>query len=129
MGRNHGPGVFDNLYHVTYANKQVLAKRIHRLCARCCTQHLTHTGNYCQLFPLAPTPICPHICMCSRKDLDELFFPRTLGLIQAVAGPRIAPPFPMCNSPFHIHSRLLCHEHYLSVPSSLLGRLPTTTAQ
>ncbi len=44
------------------------------------------TGNYCQLFPLAPTPIRLHTGMWLRKEFNELFFPRTLDLIQDVAG-------------------------------------------
>jgi hypothetical protein len=34
------------------ANKRALTERVNRLCARCCTQHLTHTPTP----PLAPTP-------------------------------------------------------------------------
>ncbi len=35
------------------ANKRVLTERVNRLCARCCTQHLTHTPTFP---PLALTP-------------------------------------------------------------------------
>ena len=35
------------------ANKRVLTERVNRLCAQCCTQHLTHTPTFP---PLAPTP-------------------------------------------------------------------------
>ena len=52
--RWHGPAVFDNLYIVNLlANKRALTERVNRLCARCCTQHLTHTPTFP---PLAPTP-------------------------------------------------------------------------
>ena len=36
-----------------FANKQVLMEQVNRLCAWCCTQHLTHTPTFP---PLAPTP-------------------------------------------------------------------------
>jgi hypothetical protein len=52
----------------------------------------------------------------------------SLGLIRAVAGQKLHHQFLRAVS-LSLHSQLLRHEHYLSVPSSLLWRLPTTTAQ
>jgi len=42
----------DNLYFNLLANKQALTEWVNRLCARCCTQHLTHTcSGKCHVEP------------------------------------------------------------------------------
>jgi len=84
-----------------------------RLCAQCCTQHLAHMGNYFQLFPRS---ILLHIgIMCSRRSLNGLILSAYTRFHPSCCWIKVAPPVPLCNSPFHIHSRLLCHEHYLSL--------------
>ena len=112
-----------NLFLLT--NKS--AAWFNKLYAQCCTQHLTHTGNYCQLFPRSPRL---DIGMFLRRSSNGLIISAYAWFHPSCCWTKIAPPVPSCNSPFHVHSRLLCNEeHCLSVPLSLSGWLPTTTAQ
>ena len=62
--------------------------QFNRVCAWCCTQHLTYTGKYCQLFLLALTLIWQHICAQETSSTCS-FFQRTLGLIWSVAGQKV----------------------------------------
>ena len=59
-----------------------------------------------------------HIGMCSRRSLNGLILSANARFRPSCCWTKIAPPVPSCNSPFHVHSRLLClcHEHYLSFP-------------
>jgi hypothetical protein len=86
------------------ANKRALTERVNRLCARCCTQHLTHTPTFPRLLQL-------HISMCLRKSLNRLVLSANANARYhpSCCSTKVAPPVPSHNSPFHIHSRLLCH--------------------
>ena len=74
-----------------FANKQVPTKQVNRLCARCCTQHLTHTGNYCQLFPCS---LRLHISMCSRRSSNGLILSAYARFHPSCCCTKIAPPVP-----------------------------------
>ncbi len=98
-------------------NKQVPAVRFNRLCAWCCTQHLTHTdtGNYCKLFPLAPTRFDRTWACAQENEFDELLFPRAAyaWFDPSCCWTKIAPPVPTCNSPFTHNSCVMstiCHK-------------------
>ena len=90
------------------------AAQFNRLCALCCTHHLAHTGNYCQLFPLAWTPIWQHIGMCLGDKFDGLILSAYARFDPSCCWTKIAPPVPTCNSPFTF-THDSCVEHYLSL--------------
>jgi hypothetical protein len=114
-----------------FANKRVLTEQINRLCARCCTQHLTHTHSGKR--HVEPTIGWLHVLRSLDSKMSVIVSVLTLASQIAGFGR------PMCLSlglirllldencttnsylqfPFHLHSRLPYHEHYLSVPSSL----------
>ena len=73
------------------------AAGFNRLCAWCCTQHLMHTGNYCQLFPRS---LRLHIGMCLRRSLNGLILSAYAWFHPSCCWTKIAPPVPSCNSPF-----------------------------
>jgi len=70
-----------------------------------------NTSHILQLFPRL---LRLHIGMCSRRSSNGLILPAYTRFHQSYCWTKIAPPVPPCNSPFLIHSWLLCHEHYLS---------------
>ncbi len=72
--------------------------------------------NTSHILRLLPRSLRLHIGMCSRRSSNGLILPAYARFHPSYCWKKIAPPVPSCNSPFHIHSQLLCHEHYLSVP-------------
>ena len=59
-----------------------------------------------------------HISMCSRRSLNGLILSANTWFHPSCYSTKIASPVPLCDSPFYVHSQLLCHEHYLSVYGS-----------
>ena len=100
------------IYNVNlFTNKQALSGSTdYALCVAHNTSHILR---------LFPRSLQLHIGMCLRRSSNGLILPAYTRFHPSYCWRKIAPPVPLCNSPFHIHSRLLCHEHYLSVPSSL----------
>ena len=66
------------------------------------------------ILQLSPRSLRLHIGMCSRRSLNGLVISANARFHPSCCSTKIAPPVPSCKSPFHVHSRLLCHEHYLS---------------
>jgi len=102
----------DNLYFNLLANKRVLTEWVNRLCARCCTQHLTHTHSVNAMLShnwLAPHPpitrlqnVC-HRCDANISFADGRFWTSNVPLAQfdpSCCWKKIAPPIPTCNLPF-----------------------------
>jgi hypothetical protein len=72
--------------------------------------------TYRQPLPMFPRSLRLHIGMCSRRSSNGLIPPAYARFHPSCCWTKIASPVPLCNSPFYIHSRLLCHEHYLPIP-------------
>ena len=70
-----------------------------------------NTSHILQLFPRS---LRLHIGMCSRRSSNGLNISANARFHPSCCSTKIASPVPSCNSPFYIHSRLPCHEHYLS---------------
>ena len=70
--------------------------------------------TYRQPLPTFPRSLQLHIGMCSRRSSNGLILPAYAQFHPSCCWTKIAPPVPSCNSPFYVHSRLLCNEHYLS---------------
>jgi hypothetical protein len=70
-----------------------------------------NTSHILQLFPRS---LQLHIGMCSRRSSNGLNISANARFHPSCCSTKIASPVPSCNSPFYIHSRLPCHEHYLS---------------
>jgi hypothetical protein len=85
--------------------------------------------NTSSILQLSPRSLRLHIGMCSRRSLNGLILSANARFHPSCCSTKITCPVPLCNSPFYVHSWLPCHEHYLSVPSSLSWWLPTTTAK
>ena len=94
-----------------FTNKRVLTEQVNYA--------LGVAHNTSHILRLFPCSLRLHIGMCSRRSSNGLILPAYSRFHPSYCWAKIASPVPSCNSPFHIHSRLLCHGHYLSVPSSL----------
>ena len=70
--------------------------------------------NTSHILRLSPHSLRLHIGMCSRRSLNGLVLSTNTRFHPSCCSTKIAPTVPSCNSPFHFHSRLLCHEYYLS---------------
>ena len=75
------------------------AARFNRLCACCCTQHLTHTGNYSQLFPLSDFDLAAHWHV-PKKGVGWALLSTYVQFDPSCCWTNIGPPFPACISPF-----------------------------
>ena len=97
---------FDDIYIVNlFTNKQMLATQINRLCARCCTQHLTHTRSGKRHVE----PTIGWLCVLRFNSEKSVIVAALLA------------------SPMTPFSRLLSHEHYLSlfVTGMIFSRMAT----
>jgi len=96
-----------------FTNKRVLTEQVNRLCARCCTQHLTHTRSGKR--HVEPTIGWLHVLRSLDSEMSVIVEALTLalqmagfgrpmclslGLIRAVAGQKFHHQFPVCNFPF-----------------------------
>jgi len=85
--------------------------------------------NTSHILRLFPHSLRLHIGMCLRRSSNGLILPAYAQFDPSYCWTKIAPPVPSCNSPFHFHSRLPCHEHYLSCVVGHQGSEDTVTVR
>jgi hypothetical protein len=122
--RSHGPQSSRHDHAIRWHGPVVSKSFTYSLTNECSQSRSTYSTlgvahNTSRILQFPPRSLRLHIGMCSRRSLNELVLSANARFHPSCCSTKIAPPVPLCNSPFHIHSRLLRHEHYLAVPSSL----------